>query len=162
MRIFPQAEPLSVLRVGTTRAGKLSSALICIRSLIQFQDHKFLSSSYSKLSQILIFVLKPGSHLPKKFVLFFSMKAFKKIVSFSYCSILLSFSRYLNLVMQKKPFEQKDQVNFKFYDATTWLTKNTIHILPNILQSKGNQIMEYGQLIVYNKVNIFLQKSRRK
>ena len=33
-----------------------------------------------------------------------------------------------------------------------------IHILPNISQSKGNQTMEYSQLIEYNKINYFLQK----
>ena len=27
----------------------------------------------------------------------------------------------------------------------------TIHILPNISQSKGNQTMKFGQLIEYNK-----------
>ena len=32
-----------------------------------------------------------------------------------------------------------------------------IHILPNISQSKGNQMMKFGQLIEYKK-NIFLQK----
>ena len=33
-----------------------------------------------------------------------------------------------------------------------------IHILPNISQSKGNQIMKFGQLIEYNTRNIFLQR----
>ena len=33
-----------------------------------------------------------------------------------------------------------------------------IHILPNISQSKGNQTMKFGQLIQYNKRNIFFQK----
>ena len=37
-----------------------------------------------------------------------------------------------------------------------------IHILPNISQSKGNQTMEFGQLIEYNMINIFLQKLCRK
>ena len=37
-----------------------------------------------------------------------------------------------------------------------------IHILSNILQNKGNQTMEFGQLIEYNKRNIFLQKLCRK
>ena len=32
-----------------------------------------------------------------------------------------------------------------------------IYILPNISQSKGNQNMKFGQLIEYNKGNIFLQ-----
>ena len=33
----------------------------------------------------------------------------------------------------------------------------TIHILSNISQSKFNQTMKFGQLIEYNKKNIFLQ-----
>ena len=37
-----------------------------------------------------------------------------------------------------------------------------IHILPNISQSKGNQTMKFGQLIEYNKRNIFLLKVYRK
>ena len=37
-----------------------------------------------------------------------------------------------------------------------------IHILLNISQSKGNQTMKFGQLIEYNKINIFLQKSCRR
>ena len=37
-----------------------------------------------------------------------------------------------------------------------------IHILPNISQSKGNQTMKFGQLIEYNKRNIFFQKLCRK
>ena len=31
-----------------------------------------------------------------------------------------------------------------------------IHILPNISQSKENQTVKFGQLIEYNKRNIFL------
>ena len=37
-----------------------------------------------------------------------------------------------------------------------------IHILPKISQSKGNQTMTFGQLIEYNKKNIFPQKLYRK
>ena len=36
------------------------------------------------------------------------------------------------------------------------------HILPNISRSKGNQAMEFGQLIKYSVRNIFLQKLYRK
>ena len=35
----------------------------------------------------------------------------------------------------------------------------TSHMLPNISRSKGNQAIKFGQLIEYNKRNIFLQKS---
>ena len=34
-------------------------------------------------------------------------------------------------------------------------------ILPNILPIKGNRTMEFGQLMKYNKRNIFLRKSRK-
>ena len=44
------------------------------------------------------------------------------------------------------------------YEVATQLTI-TIHILIDISGSKGNQAMKYGQLIKYNKINIFLQKS---
>ena len=37
-----------------------------------------------------------------------------------------------------------------------------IHILSNISKSKGNQTMEFGYLIEYNKRNIFLEKSYTK
>ena len=35
----------------------------------------------------------------------------------------------------------------------------TIHIFPNISRIKGNQTMKFGQLIEYNKGNIFFFKS---
>ena len=38
----------------------------------------------------------------------------------------------------------------------------TIHILPNVSRSKGNQTMKFGQLIEYKMGNIFLQKSYTK
>ena len=37
-----------------------------------------------------------------------------------------------------------------------------IYILPNISRSQGNQAMKFGQLIEYDKRNIFLQKSYTK
>ena len=37
-----------------------------------------------------------------------------------------------------------------------------LHILPNISRSKGNQTMKLGQLIEYNKRNVFLQNLCRK
>ena len=42
------------------------------------------------------------------------------------------------------------------------LQTTAIHILPNISQSKSNQTMKFGELIEYNKRNIFLQKLCRK
>ena len=77
------------------------------------------------------------------------------------------FSRYLNfcldfLVMKKKRLDWKDKINFKTYDVTTWSTNNYNTQSTNISRSKGNQTMKFGQVIEYNKRNIFLQKSFRK
>ena len=38
----------------------------------------------------------------------------------------------------------------------------TIHILPNISRTKGNQSMKLSQLLEYNMKNIFLEKSYTK
>ena len=38
----------------------------------------------------------------------------------------------------------------------------TMHILANISRDKGNQAMKFGQLIEYNKITTFLQKSCKK
>ena len=50
--------------------------------------------------------------------------------------------------MQKKRLDLKDKVNFKIYDATSWLANNNKYILPNISRSKGNQTIKSGQLII--------------
>ena len=44
---------------------------------------------------------------------------------------------------------------------TAWLTI-VIQVVPNILRSKGNQTMKFGQLIEYNTRNIFCEKSYTK
>ena len=61
-----------------------------------------------------------------------------------------------------KRLYEKDEVNFKFHDVTAWLTTILIHILPNILRSKDNQTMKFGQLTEWNMRNIFLEKSYTK
>ena len=40
-----------------------------------------------------------------------------------------------------------------------WEQTNTIHIFPNILSSKDNKVMKFGQLIECNLRKIFLEKS---
>ena len=82
---------------------------------------------------------------------------------------LFLFSRYLRFcpdffAIVEKRLDKKGKVNFKMYDVTTWLKNNynTQYTIPNISLSKGNQVTKFGQLIKYNKKNIFLQKSYRK
>ena len=45
----------------------------------------------------------------------------------------------------------------KFMASQPGLQTLVTHMLPNILQSKDNQTMKFGQLIEYNKRNIFVQ-----
>ena len=47
----------------------------------------------------------------------------------------------------------------KFMISQTGYQAIVMHILPNILRSKGNQTMEFGQSIEYNVRNIFIEKS---
>ena len=65
------------------------------------------------------------------------------------------------MVILKKRLNYKHKVKFKIHDIKTWLTI-TIHILPNISQSKDKLRIIFGQLIKYNKSYTFLQKSCRK
>ena len=57
---------------------------------------------------------------------------------------------------------RKTRLTSKFMTSQPGLQTIAIHILSNISQSKGNQTMKFGQLIEYNKRNIFLQKLCRK
>ena len=56
---------------------------------------------------------------------------------------------------------QKDKVDFKIYDVTTWLAYNhtvPIHILSNISRNKGNQTMKCGLLLFV--LRVFSKKSK--
>ena len=51
---------------------------------------------------------------------------------------------------------RKIRLTSKFMTSLLGLQTIAIHIFPNISQSKGNQTMKFGELIKYNKRNIFL------
>ena len=61
-----------------------------------------------------------------------------------------------------KSLIRKLRLTSKFMTSQPGLHTIPIHILTNISQSKYNQTMKLGQLIEYNKKNIFLQKLWRK
>ena len=87
---------------------------------------------------------------------------FRFFMLFIYKLFLLS--RYLNfcfdfLVIQKKQLDQKYKVNFKIYNVATDKQTVGIQIFSNISRNKINQIMRFGQLIVYNKRTVFFFKN---
>ena len=74
---------------------------------------------------------------------------------------IFTFLSWLFAYLEKR-FDKKGMVNFNIYEVTDWTTNNTIHILPNNSRSKDNQTTKFGQLIEYNMINIFLEKSYTK
>ena len=59
---------------------------------------------------------------------------------------------------RKKDLIRKIRLTSKFMTSQPGLQTVAIHILPNISQSKDNQTMKFGQLIEYNKKDIFVKK----
>ena len=108
-------------------------------------------------------LLKSDSHLPKKIVLFALIKNDEKCFLFhlisAFCSQFLS---WLFGHIEKSDSIRRIRLNSTFMTSQPGLQTITIHILPNISRSKSNQIMKFGQLIEYNKIIFFLQKSCRK
>ena len=62
----------------------------------------------------------------------------------------------------EKSFIRKIRLISTFMASQPGQQTITIHILPNISRSKGNQTMIFGQVMQYNMINIFLQKSCRR
>ena len=59
---------------------------------------------------------------------------------------------------RKNSLIRKIILTSKFLMQQPGLQTIAMHILPNISESTGNQTMKFGQLIEYNKINIFLEK----
>ena len=64
--------------------------------------------------------------------------------------------------MYKNGLIRKIRLILKFVTSQRGQETITIHKLPNISRSKGNQTMKFGQLIEYNVRNIFVEKSYTK
>ena len=52
---------------------------------------------------------------------------------------------------------RKKRLTSKLITSQPGLQTTAIHILPDISQSKDNQPLKFGQLIEYNKTNIFFK-----
>ena len=113
-------------------------------------------------------LLKSDSHLPKNFCYFLDLKPFKKDEkclfhlnsSFRSQDIQVFVTTFWSC--RNNGLIRKIGLTSKLMTSQSGLRKIAIHILPNISQSKNNQTMKFGQLIEYNKRNIFLQKLCRK
>ena len=66
------------------------------------------------------------------------------------------------LAMQKNNLMRKLWLITKFITSQTGQKMITIHILPNILRSKGNWAIKFGQLIKHSVRNVLRRKSCKK
>ena len=117
-------------------------------------------------------MLKSDSHISKidciiqvnesllkmmKIAFYFMLKAFfiLKIFNFFALTYLISLS------CRKSSLTRKISLISKFMMPQPCQQTITKHVLPNISQSKGNQVAKFGQIIMDNKRNIFALKSCR-
>ena len=84
-----------------------------------------------------------------KNIFYFILKALFVLKTFYFLSQLFGHVRKM---------ARKIGLTSKFMTSQPGLQTIAIQILPNISQSKGKQTMIFGQLIEYNKKNIFLKK----
>ena len=105
--------------------------------------------------------LKPGSHLPKKYLL--QWKLFKSDGNAFYfmlkASFVLKMFKFLCQLFGhiEKVGSLATRLISKFMMSQPGQWTITVHILPDILGSKGTQTMELVQLIEYNKKNFFFK-----
>ena len=133
--------------------------------LLNTPDFNFLSN-HSKRLQSSIKQLKSDSDLPKKNLCYLldwqPFKNDEKCSLFHLKSSFRSEDIYVFVttfsLSTKNSSIRKIRLTSKFMASQPGLQTIAIHILPNISQRKGNQTTKFGQLIEYNKINIFLQK----
>ena len=80
---------------------------------------------------------------------YFILKALFALEIFKFLSRLFGHA-------EKNDWIRKISLTSKFMTSQPGLQTIAIHVLPNMSQSKDNQTMKFGQLIEYNKRNIFL------
>ena len=93
--------------------------------------------------------------IDKKNTFYFTLKALFVLDRFNFLSEIFGH-------LEKNGLIRKIWLISKFITSHTGWQTITIHILPKISWSKGNQTMKFGQLIEYNKKNTSLQNLNRK
>ena len=132
--------------------SSLSAIVLFFTTMFSFTKTSFVITCWLVL--LIITCLKVHSQVWGNFGNWNPFKNDKKGFLFHLKSSFRSQDIKFSSWLVAKRLDKKDQVNFKFYDVTAWLTNNRKHVFPNISRSKGNQIMKFGQLIECNKLVI--------
>ena len=104
---------------------------------------------------------KSDFHLSKKLCYLVDWKPFKNDENAFYFVLKALFVKTF-WSCRKNDLIRKISLTSKFMTSLPGLQTISIGISDNISQSKGNQTMQFVQLIDYNKRNMFLQKLCRK
>ena len=104
---------------------------------------------------------KSDFHLSKKLCYLVDWKPFKNDENAFYFVLKALFVKTF-WSCRKNDLIRKISLTSKFMTSQPGLQTISIGISANISQSKGNQTMQFVQLIDYNKRNMFLQKLCRK
>ena len=131
-----------------------------------FSDQLLFLPSYRKFLSIF---LKVGPHPQKKSFIYFNESPLKMIKNAFYFILralfvlkIFKFLSWLSGHVEKTGLIRNMGWTSKFMTSQSASQTIAIHILHNISWSKTNQTIKFGQLIEYNKRNVFLQKSGRK
>ena len=84
-------------------------------------------------------------------------KCFLFCLKGSFCDQLIYYFVLTFWTCRKTAWLERYLVDFKIYYVTTGKQTIAIHILPNILRSKDNQAMEFGQFLEYIMKKVFLK-----
>ena len=122
---------------------------------------KKIRSSHDILLTNSFTALKPDFHLSKKLYYLVDWKPFKNDENVFYFMLKALFVTTFWLC-RKNDLIRKIRLTSRFMTSQPGLQTISIGISANISQSKGNQTMQFVQLIYYNKGNMFLQKLCRK
>ena len=120
---------------------------------IRSSHHILLTNSFTEL--------KSDFHLSKKLYYLVDWKPFKNDENAFYFILKALFVTTF-WSCRKNNLIRKIRLTSKFMTSQPGLQTISIGISANISQSKGNQTMQFVQLIEYNKRNMFLQKLCRK
>ena len=116
---------------------------------------KFLRISFAKLKSWTFTFQKKK----KEFFIWFNVSPLKLMKNVFYFILKAPFVLKIFWLCRKNGLIRKIKLISKLMTSHPGTQAITMHILPNILRSKGNQTIKFGQLVEYNKGNVFLQKS---
>ena len=117
---------------------------------LALKERKMVSFTYDPISGLRQFLSTESCLKMIKNIFYFMLKAFFVLEIFTFLSWFFGYV--------EKRLDKKVKLMRNFVTSQSEIQIITIYVMTNISRSKGNEVMEFGQLIEYNVKNNFLQK----